>query len=815
MRHSASSSDTGICSYYMSVNSKSMWVSLYIIITSKRLAHGSHSVKVNRRRREKMPLHLSPATEADVEEIASLRITSFSKNVLLHAQFPTEEAIRDFHQVLVGDLLEAIRDVTRAVLLVRDVDTNIITSTDIDTGSNSTSNQIIGFAEWKLPVSEAVAHPPFTWPKSSRQDYLDEYGDKARDAIGRVVGNQPCYHLTFLGTHPDFRCRGIGTMLVNWGLERARIENIPVYLESEVAASSLYRKLGFKIADRFSMTLAGMRENGGSYIYEEVCMLRTWQEDEGDEGDDGDDEEEEDDDDDDDDDIESLDRWDSGLEIQSLKLDYAVGIKPQTVVEAIYERIEVYKSKQPSVWIHLQPIEVVKKEAGALLTRWPDPVTRPPLWGIPFSVKDSIDVAGIPTTIGCPALAYRPTTSAPVFQRCIDAGALFIGKTNLEQLATGMTGCRSPYGTLHSKFNEEYIVGGSSSGSAVSIAANLVSFSLGSDTAGSIRVPALFNGIVGFKPTKGTVSARGLAPACKHQDCVSFLTGTVADAETVWNVCKGYDKGDLFAKVPRTLPSSFGSQRNQHKRISNLRFSFGIPPTSVLEACCPEYVSLFKVVVKTLQSAGGKLIDIDWTPFAIANDLLYNGTFVLERLTTLPEGWFDKNKGLLHTVIRQVFEGAVARNSSAVDVFRDLHKQAECKRAVEEILTLEVKGRMDEDEMAYNRDDEDKERKTGGVLTVMVVPTAPFHPKIEDVLKDPIGVNSQLGIFAHFANVLDLAGIAVPCGSYGIAGETKDRRDEVRLPFGVTILAGSGLDEQLIQLANRVEDDLWGVDLDD
>jgi Asp-tRNA(Asn)/Glu-tRNA(Gln) amidotransferase A subunit family amidase len=199
-------------------------------------------------------------------------------------------------------------------------------------------------------------------------------------------------------------------------------------------------------------------------------------------------------------------------------------------------------------------------------------------------------------------LAFTPTTSATVFQKCIEAGGLFIGKTNMEQLATGMTGCRSPYGTLHSTFSKAHIVGGSSSGSAVSISEGLVSFSLGSDTAGSIRVPALFNGVVGFKPTKGTVSASGVSPACFHQDCVSFLATNVKDAETIWQVCKGYDKTDLFAKRPSSprKPVEVGQKQPEQLQstktlkpqptpLSTLEESFeilvGSPPDSALAEC--------------------------------------------------------------------------------------------------------------------------------------------------------------------------------------------------------------------------------------
>lgn len=481
----------------------------------------------------------------------------------------------------------------------------------------------------------------------------------------------------------------------------------------------------------------------------------------------------------------SWSHWDSSLDISSLGEDYRAGIRPQVVAQAIFERIEASKQNQPSTWIHLQSLDDVLLATAEILERWPDENDRPPLWGIPFSVKDSIDVAGIPTTVGCPAIAFIPSTSASIYQKCIDAGGIFIGKTNMEQLATGMTGCRSPYGTLHSTFSNDHIVGGSSSGSAVSVSEGLVSFSLGSDTAGSIRIPALFNGLVGFKPTKGTVSAKGVFPACLHHDCVSFLTLTIKDAETVWNICKGYDKKDLFAKSlvnASTQSTVHESVEYETPSSQKLRFRFGTPPTQDLAACSSSYRQMFSQTVQALQGVGGKLVDLDWAPFAAANELLY-GSFVLERLTTLPEGWFEENKQLLHPVTRQVLEGANARQTTAVDLFRDLHRQAEYKRTVEDILKIEEDGEM----------------------TVMVVPTAPSHPMIDEVEQDPLGTNTKLGTFAHFANVLDLVGIAIPCGAY----EKEDREGNIlRLPFGITILAGCGLDLHLLNLSKQLEDTL-------
>ncbi|TVY48582.1 Allophanate hydrolase [Lachnellula occidentalis] len=688
-----------------------------------------------------MVLQLSDAAPEDVDRIASVHLSAFDSNFLLHAQFPTPASLAFLHSILCQELLHAIQNAQtagKAVVIVRDTEAE---------------NQIIGFAKWDLPgVSNKGNQAGVTWHKDVRQELLDVYHEKAERAKVRVVGDKPCYRLTFVGTHPDFQGKGAATLLTKWGLERAKKDNVPVYLESTISASSLYRRLGFMSLDGLSMALPSTGRDSGPNIYEELCMLRTWK------------------------DIDGMEYWDSSLEISSLRLDYEAGMKPQTVVQAIYDRIEAYREVQPSLWIHLQPMGEVMSHAHALNQRWPIPEERPPLWGVPFSVKDSIDVVGIPTTIGCPALAFTPTSSATVYQQCIDAGGLFIGKPNMEQLATGMTGCRSPYGTLHSTFSKQHIVGGSSSGSAVTVSQGLVSFSLGSDTAGSIRVPALYNGVFGFKPTKGTVSARGVFPACQHQDCVSFLATSVGDAESVWDVCKGFDKMDAFSKPSSSLPEPWTQSSNQ------LSFCFGVPPDAALDACSPLYRQKFDQVVQALKTESGNPVDLDWTPFASANELLYDGTFVLERLTILPQGWFEENKQLLHPVTRSVFEGALARGSTAVDVFRDLHKQAQYKRAVEDILTFNEDG-----------------------LTVMVVPTAPFHPTIEEVKKDPLGINGRLGVFAHFANVLDLVGIAVKCGTYEIDGENGEK---TTLPFGVTILAGCGLDKQLLTLAKQLEESL-------
>ena len=354
------------------------------------------------------------------------------------------------------------------------------------------------------------------------------------------------------------------------------------------------------------------------------------------------------------------------LSITSLRPAYAGSLSPSEVVEKVYQRIDAYRKIQPSVWIHLQPKESVLAAAKELKLRFPNKEARPSLFGIPFSIKDNIDIAGIPTTTACPPLARVPKESALVYQRLIEQGGLFIGKTNLEQLATGMTGCRSPYGTLSSVYHKDYTVGGSSSGSCVSVAAGLVSFSIGSDTAGSGRLPAAFNGIVGWKPTKGTVSAAGVTPACQSQDCIAVLTKDVEDARVVWQTIRGYDENDIYAK-----PEPYIYRPSKPPAT----FTFGIPSSEALAVCSQQYRLMFDEAVKTLQAIGGILKPINWMPFENAGKLLYEGTFVAERLAGLPDGWLEANKEQLRPVIREIFEGAANRKTTATQVFRDLHAQ--------------------------------------------------------------------------------------------------------------------------------------------
>jgi Asp-tRNA(Asn)/Glu-tRNA(Gln) amidotransferase A subunit family amidase len=246
-----------------------------------------------------------------------------------------------------------------------------------------------------------------------------------------------------------------------------------------------------------------------------------------------------------------------------------------------------------SIFVHLFPLPSILQTCHALEAAYPDPHSRPPLYGIPFSIKDSIDLCGMPTTAACPALSYIPTASSTIVATLVSLGAIPIGKTDLDQLATGLTRCRSLHGIPLIPFSAHHIPGGSSSGSCVSVSSSLVSFSIGTDTAGSGRVPAEFNGIVGFKPTKGTVSTlSGVVPACESLDSIAFATGTVEDARTLWRLCRGFDAADRWAKHLYPIP--------QHTQVQR-RFRFAIPPKQKLGVCSEPYRRLFSDAVARRQ----------------------------------------------------------------------------------------------------------------------------------------------------------------------------------------------------------------------
>jgi allophanate hydrolase len=414
--------------------------------------------------------------------------------------------------------------------------------------------------------------------------------------------------------------------------------------------------------------------------------------------------------------------WDGDLRISSLQKAYRSGLSPVTVIESLYKSIESYQKENEGVWIHLESKDTVIEAAKALVAKYADKSALPPLYGVPFNIKDSLDIAGLPTTTACPPLTHVASESNPVYEKVLAEGAIFLGKTNLDQLATGLTGCRSPYGMPHSVFHKDYISGGSSSGNCVSVGANLVSFSIATDTAGSGRVPSALNGVVGYKPTRGLLSTVGLVPACLSLDCIAIIAKTVADARLIWLLCEEYDGRDRYAKPVISFQRHVNATGPQVKS-----FKFGIPPPEALAVCSPTYRRMFHEAIKQLQSIGGVLTPIDWSPFEKAGRLLYDGTFVSERLASLPDDWLEKNREHLHPVILELFDQVVARNSTAVQAYRDMQAKALYTRQAEDVFGYTATG-----------------------IDVLLVPTTTTHWTTKEVLADPIKKNSVLGVSLFF-----------------------------------------------------------------
>jgi allophanate hydrolase len=438
------------------------------------------------------------------------------------------------------------------------------------------------------------------------------------------------------------------------------------------------------------------------------------------------------------------------LSIASLQAAYADGARPVDVIAHAYDRIAAQTANP--IWISLVPRERALAAASALPRQAPRCESRP-LWGVPFAVKDNIDVAGLETTAACPQFAYRATASATAVERLTAAGAILLGKTNLDQFATGLVGTRSPYGACRNAFDERFISGGSSSGSAVAVALGMVSFALGTDTAGSGRVPAAFNNIVGMKPTRGLVSAAGVVPACRSLDCVSIFATSCADADTVLEVLAGVD-----ARDPYTRPRGAGGQ------FDSGCFRFAVPRAEQLRFFGDaEYAALYRAACERLRALGGTCVEIDYTPYFEAQRLLYDGPWVAERYAAL--GAFIKaHPDALHPVTQTVI--AAGRHYSAVDAFEGQYRLTELARDAAE---------------------------NWAKADVLVVPTAATIYTHAEVQGNPLELNARLGIYTNFVNLFDLAALAVPVGF---------RADG--LPFGVSLIGPAFSDEALAHLGARL-----------
>jgi allophanate hydrolase len=454
--------------------------------------------------------------------------------------------------------------------------------------------------------------------------------------------------------------------------------------------------------------------------------------------------------------------WDGALDILSLTEAYsAKHLTPSQLVEDLHERIEKYSKVDPAVFITLFPKDEALARAKELETKYANKPL-PPLYGIPITVKDSIDIAGVLTTAACPAYAYTPSKNATTITQLLDMGVIILGKVNLDQLATGLIGARSPYGVPHSVFSKDHVSGGSSSGSAVSVAAGLCSFSLATDTAGSGRVPPSFNNIVGYKPTRGCLSTVGVVPAVKAFDCIALEALTVADARKVWDLLNVPDPEEHVAKLSR------GEFKPAHLIYSSKpEFRFIIPPETDLALITPGYRKLYDEAIKTVQSMGGHLVQADYTPFQKAGKLLYEGSFVAARVSGVGREWLEANKDELLPATREIYVNAC--RFTAVDAWNDMDLLAQC--------ALEAR-------REFNKFD------------VIVVPATTLHPTFEEIEKEPIAINHKIGKFTHYGNLLDLCGITVPAGF-----------DEQKLPFGVTFLGASMSDGLILEVAKMFQEE--------
>jgi allophanate hydrolase len=376
-----------------------------------------------------------------------------------------------------------------------------------------------------------------------------------------------------------------------------------------------------------------------------------------------------------------------------------------------------------------------------------------PLFGIPFVVKDNIDVAGMATTAACPEFAYTPTADSTVVAKLRAAGAIVLGKANLDQFATGLNGTRSPYGAPRSVFNADYISGGSSSGSAVAVGAGLAVFSLGTDTAGSGRVPAMFNNLVGLKPTVGRLAATGVVPACRSLDCISIFANCAADAVAVLRVAEGLDAADSYSRAPADQAIA------------------GVPVVGVPAAKDREFAGdadaarLYDAALERIAGLGWKIVEIDYAPFLQIATSLYGGAFVAERLAAIKD-FFAANAATMNPVVRDIVAGAT--KYSAADLFADIYRfKALSRQAGAELEKCDF----------------------------LLLPTAPTTYTVAAMQADPVALNAILGTYTNFVNLMDLAAIAVPSGF---------RADG--LPVGLTLVGPAFSDVALAGFAEQLHE---------
>jgi allophanate hydrolase len=416
---------------------------------------------------------------------------------------------------------------------------------------------------------------------------------------------------------------------------------------------------------------------------------------------------------------------------------------PVAAIEATIAADHAYAD--PALWITRVPDAALRERARALAAEGPG---GRPLWGVPVAVKDNIDVAGLPTTAACPDYEYTPTEDAPAVARLVAAGAIVVGKANLDQFATGLVGVRSPYGTPRNAHSPAHVPGGSSSGSAVAVAAGIVPISLGTDTAGSGRVPAMFGNIVGLKPTIGSVSARGMVPACRSIDTISVFAATADAALAGARVITGYDAADPYSR-----PAPF-----DHLRRAALPQGLRLGIADIASLVEPGVARAYAAAAAPFATE-----TVDLAPFLEIARLLYEGPWVAERTAALREIVTNRPEAL-HPTTRAIVEAGFARN--AVDAFDAFHKLAAARRVAADLFRR---------------------------IDALLLPTAPLTPTLADLDHDPIGPNSRLGTFTNFVNLCDLAAFAVP------AGFAPDG-----LPLSVTVLGPAWSEGRIAAIADAI-----------
>ena len=417
------------------------------------------------------------------------------------------------------------------------------------------------------------------------------------------------------------------------------------------------------------------------------------------------------------------------------------------VMQDTLSRLEAYDAVQPQVWISRAGAGEILAAARAVDARIAAGETLP-LAGVPFAVKDNIDVDGFETTAGCPAFAYRPDASATIVAKLTAAGAICVGKTNLDQFATGLVGTRSPFGIPCNAYNRAYVSGGSSSGSAVAVAAGLVPFALGTDTAGSGRVPAAFNHLVGLKPSKGRWSTSGLVPACRTLDCITVFTDAVADARLIDRVVAGFDPADPYS---RSLPErGIGLGR------------IGVPrPDQRLWFGDDQAEYLYRRALDTLE-VEADLVELDIAFLNEAASLLYSGPWVAERAAAIA-GLLAEDPDAIDDTVRAVV--APGTEISAVALFDGIYRLAALQRQADEMWQS---------------------------VDMLAFPTTGTTYRVAELLASPVALNSNLGAYTNFVNLLDMAAIAVPAGGRGNA-----------TGFGITLIGPAGSDGALMAAAEH------------